>query len=70
MTKTIPPDRTYYTTAETAALTGISETTLRKGAKTGDPGALSLRPLHIRETWTWSRAAVDRWVRGETETAA
>ena len=65
MTQTIPPDRTYYTTAETSALTGIGETTLRAGANDSDPGALSLCPLKIRKTWTWSRAAVDRWVRGE-----
>lgn len=68
---TVPSDRTWYTTDEVAALIGMSATTLREGARDRDPGALSLCPLRIRKTWTWSRSAVDRWVRGEpTETAA
>lgn len=60
--------RGYYFTDEVAERVGISETTLREGIKDKDDAVMSLCPLKVRSTITWSKAAVDRWVAGERTT--
>jgi predicted DNA-binding transcriptional regulator AlpA len=60
MTSTLPATgRTYYSTAETAALTGISERTLQRHLPP------QFGPIKVGTALSWSRQAVDRWVRGE-----
>lgn len=60
MTSILPATgRTYYSTAETAALTGISERTLQRHLPP------QFGPIKVGTALSWSRQAVDRWVRGE-----
>jgi predicted DNA-binding transcriptional regulator AlpA len=60
MTSTLPATgRTYYSTATVAALTGISERTLQRHLPK------EFGPIKVGTALSWSRAAVDRWVRGE-----
>ena len=60
MNITVPATgRTYYSTAETAALTGISERTMQRHLPK------EFGPIKVGTALSWSRQAVDRWVRGE-----